>query len=181
MKGGNFYNQHSSWQRAAMDPAEPLMLKAAASLASNLASSGAVVVLGDLGCSQGANSQHPVSLIIEELQRASKRKLGGDLCVQVFHVDQPSNDFNSLFSVLSQSDLSYQRKFPQGVYSYAEGKSFHESLFPPGTAHLIMTYCALHWISEKPDYDSISFTSTAKRVSQKDRQGIWGFFSLLLC
>ena len=176
MKGGNYYNQNSSWQRASMIPAEPYLASAAASIAASMAAQSHLVI-ADLGCSQGGNSQTPVSLVIQELLRAGRRKLvdarddSERLWLSVYHDDLPTNDFNSLFSVLSKTEESYLRRFPSGVFAFAVGKSFHQPLFPPASVHLAFSFSSIHFLSQKPSTTSLSLGDLTKKTSEEDRKG----------
>src|SRR5580700_4789429 len=55
------------------------------------------IVMADYGSSQGKNSLVPMGSAI----RALRSRFGPERSVLVFHVDQPSNDFNTLFQVLT--------------------------------------------------------------------------------
>ena len=54
------------------------------------------VVVADYGSSQGKNSLVPMRIAIKTM----RKRLGSDEPVFVFHIDQPTNDFNTLFGVL---------------------------------------------------------------------------------
>jgi len=165
MKSDGFYNRNSQWQYQAALPVLPLLFQAASSIASSSASS--TLYVADLGCSQGANSQEPVAKIIEGILSQLKE----DKCeIAVCHVDQPFNDFNSLFEVLQSSPDSYLKKF-SNVYVTAQAKSFHERLFPLHSYHLMFSLCALHFLSKKPTItQSISITSTTIDMDPTEKQ-----------
>jgi hypothetical protein len=55
--------------------------------------------------------------------------------VMVVHVDQPGNDFASLFGLLNESPDSYQRQYT-GTYAAAVGRSFFEPVLPRGSVTL---------------------------------------------
>ena len=55
------------------------------------------VVIADYGSSQGKNSMVPMQVAIQNL----RQRLGPDRPISVFHVDQASNDFNTLFEILN--------------------------------------------------------------------------------
>jgi SAM dependent carboxyl methyltransferase len=60
------------------------------------------VVIADYGSSQGKNSLAPMRIAIRNL-----RRLGPNRPIVFFQIDQPSNDFNSLFEVLSSDPDRY--------------------------------------------------------------------------
>jgi hypothetical protein len=53
----------------------------------------------------------------------------------VYHVDQPSNDFNSLFELLDTNPDRYSFDDPC-VYPSAIGRSFYENVLPPNSVHI---------------------------------------------
>jgi hypothetical protein len=59
------------------------------------------IIVADYGSSQGKNSLAPMSVAVEIL----RRRVGRERPIFVFHIDLPSNDFNSLFEV-TDSDAS---------------------------------------------------------------------------
>jgi hypothetical protein len=63
------------------------------------------VVLVDYGSSQGKNSLIPMQIAISRL----RQRLEAGRPIWVFHVDQPSNDFNALFDVLDADPERYTR------------------------------------------------------------------------
>ena len=54
------------------------------------------MVIADYGSSQGKNSMVPIQIAVRGLRQC----LGSSRSISVFHVDQPSNDFNALFEVV---------------------------------------------------------------------------------
>ena len=164
MKGDNFYNENSSYQKAVNVGVTPQVIAAASAVASTLHPSH--VVIADLGCSQGANSQQPVSTLIQEL-----RKDGTSASVvSVYHADQPHNDFNSLFKVLA-GDTSYLRHHEK-VYAYAQGRSFYESLFAPASVHIAFCFNSVHWMSKKPQLSVLTLSPRNDIIPEADAKGM---------
>jgi SAM dependent carboxyl methyltransferase len=89
------------------------------------------IVIAENGSSQGKNSLAPMQVAISGL----RKRISPNRAISVFHIDQPSNDFNSLFEVLDADPNRYGVNDPE-VYSAAIGKSFYEKVLPPGSVHL---------------------------------------------
>jgi hypothetical protein len=79
----------------------------------------------------GANSMVPMHIAI----RILRQRLGPDRAISVFHIDQASNDFNSLFEILDADPDRYCLDEPS-VFPGAIGRSFYENLLPPNSVHL---------------------------------------------
>lgn len=86
----------------------------------------------------------PVRTIIDGV----RRRVSDAPAISVFHTDIPTNDFDSLFTLLSSPD-GYLRE-TSGVFAYAEGKSFYERLFPESQIHIGWNAIAVHWLSRVP-------------------------------
>ena len=173
MKAEGFYNENSSYQKAANAGVTPQLIAAASTISSKLHPSH--VIISDLGCSQGANSQQPVSNLICELRKS--RPSEAQPVVSVYHIDRPSNDFNSLFKILGGSDTSYLRHHSEGVYAYAGGKSFYESLFAPGTVHIAFSLNSVHWLSRKPELSFPTFFPRNDVMNEADKKGLTAYHS----
>jgi hypothetical protein len=143
MEGGGAYNQHARHQTAAASAAGQALERAVSNLA--LEHGGEPIVIADYGSSQGKNSQAPMRAAISSL----RPRLGSDRPIFVYHVDQPSNDFNSLFEVLAAP-----QSYTQGdanLFPCAIGRSFYESVLPPGSVHVAWSSYAAVWLSKVPD------------------------------
>ena len=81
--------------------------------------------------SQGKNSLLPMGCAIRDL----RPRIGANRPICVFHVDQPSNDFNSLFEVLT-SDPSRYELSQANVFPCAVRRSFYEQVLPSQSVHL---------------------------------------------
>jgi hypothetical protein len=78
-----------------------------------------------------------------------RQRIGPERAISVFHVDQPSNDFNSLFEVLNADPGRYVADDPN-VYPAAIGRSFYETVLPPASVHLGWSSYAAVWLSQVP-------------------------------
>jgi hypothetical protein len=91
----------------------------------------------------------------------------------VYHIDQPSNDFKSLFEVLDADPDRYVLDEPN-VFPAAIGRSFYENVLPPGSVHLGWSSYAAVWLSRIPALipgHFIYLRSTGTVRAEFDRQG----------
>jgi hypothetical protein len=102
------------------------------------------VVIADYGASQGKNSLAPMRAAVDVI-----RARMSDRPIIVYHEDLPSNDFNALFDVLDKDPQSYVLA-ASNVFPCAIGRSFYESVLPPGHVHLGWSSYAAMWISRIP-------------------------------
>ena len=143
MEGQGSYNKHAKLQADGATLALPILEKAIREIAVGAGDYPLVVV--DYGSSQGKNSMIPMQAAIKGL----RKRIGPDRAISVFHIDQPANDFNSLFEVLQADGNSYITGEPE-VYSAAVGKSFYENVLPSGFVHLGWCSYAVMWLSRLP-------------------------------
>jgi hypothetical protein len=143
MEGGGAYNQHARHQTEAASAAGKFLERAISDLA--LDHGAEPIVIADYGSSQGKNSQAPMRAAIRSL----RPRLAPARPIFVYHVDQPSNDFNSLFGVLASPE-SYARD-DANLFPCAIGRSFYENVLPPGSVHVGWSSYAAVWLSKVPD------------------------------
>jgi SAM dependent carboxyl methyltransferase len=143
MEGKGAYNRHSLIPSAGGALALPHLRRAIAD--TPLGPGDSPIVVADYGSSQGLNSLAPIRLVVE----AIRGRAGVDRPIFVYHNDQPSNDFNSLFDVLDKSPDGYSRG-DQNVFPCAIGRSFYESILPADSVHLGWSSYAAMWISRVP-------------------------------
>ncbi|GMI87498.1 hypothetical protein like AT1G68040 [Hibiscus trionum] len=104
-----------------------------------------IICIADLGCAVGPNTFNSMQDILHFIQHKYNLQCpGSDRTLQflVFFNDQPSNDFNSLFTSLPR-ETPY---FTAGVPG-----SFHRRLFPESSIHFAHCSYALHWLSRVPE------------------------------
>jgi SAM dependent carboxyl methyltransferase len=142
MEGGGAYNQHARHQTAAASAAGQFLERAVSNLA--LDDGPEPIVVADYGSSQGKNSQAPMRAAVSSL----RPRLAPARPILVYHVDQPSNDFNSLFGVLASAE-SYARG-DANVFPCAIGRSFYENVLPPSSVHVAWSSYAAVWLSRVP-------------------------------
>jgi S-adenosylmethionine-dependent carboxyl methyltransferase len=166
MEGQGSYNKHAKLPADGAALALPLLEKAVRDL--ELESGDEPIVVADYGSSQGKNSLAPMQVAIKGL----RKRIGSKRAISVFHIDQPSNDFNSLFEVLHADPNRYAVDEPD-VYPAAIGKSFYEKVLPPGSVHLGWSSYAAVWLSRVPTLipdHFISVRSTGMVRAEFDRQ-----------
>jgi hypothetical protein len=143
MEGRGAYNKHAKLPAGGAALAMPHLESAVANL--SLDTSERPVVIADYGSSQGKNSLVPMQTAIAAL----RLRIGSERPIQVFHIDQASNDFNSLLAVLAQDADRYARDEPN-VFPCAVGRSFYENVLPRGSVHLGWCSYAAVWLSRLP-------------------------------
>jgi SAM dependent carboxyl methyltransferase len=141
MQGNGFYNRNSALQAANLGSALPLLVAAAGEIPVDATTFN----IADYGTSQGRNSMAPVAAAIDAL----RPRIGPDRPIIVSHVDLPSNDFASLFTLLAEDASSYLMG-RESVYPVAVGRSHFGQLLPTNSVDLGWSSNALHWMSQNP-------------------------------
>jgi hypothetical protein len=175
MEGGGAYNKYAKLPAAGAALALPLWEETVKSV--DLEPGDQPVVIADYGSSQGKNSLVPMQVAI----RALRNRLGTYRPISVFHIDQPSNDFNTLFEVL---DADPDRYFlnDANVFPSAIGRSFYENVLPPDSVHVGWCSYAAMWLSRIPASipgHFISLCSAGTARAEFDRQGAQDWESFL--
>jgi hypothetical protein len=166
MEGKGAYNKYAKLPADGAALALPLLEKAIREV--ELDPGDQPIVIADYGSSQGKNSMAPMQVAIKGL----RKRIGPNHPISVFHIDQPSNDFNSLFEVLDVDPNRYAMNDPN-VYPAAIGKSFYENVLPPNTVHLGWSSYAVVWLSRVPTLipgHFIAVRRTDKVRAEFDRQ-----------
>ena len=143
MEGKGSYNKHAKLPAGGAALAMPLLEKAVQNL--ELDPGEQFIVIADYGSSQGKNSMIPMQVVI----RGLRRRVGPNRAISVFHIDQPSNDFATLFAVLDTDPDRYVLDGPH-VFPAAIGRSFYENVLPPGSVHFGWSSYAAVWLSRIP-------------------------------
>ncbi len=156
MKGNAFYNQNSRFQTEATQPAMPLLARA-----SNECALAQTVRVAEFGCSQGINSNAPVSVVLQNILKRTTCE------VSVAHEDLPSNDFGPLMKLLASPE-GYPAKF-RSVYPSVIGRSFFEQCHPSESLSVSFSLCAAHFLSTCPATLPLNFHPNASATSQDDR------------
>jgi hypothetical protein len=117
MEGQGAYNRYARLPAGGAVLALPLLEKSVRTVI--LDSGDQPVVVADYGSSQGKNSLIPMQVVI----RGLRQRIGPVRPISVFHIDQPANDFNTLFEILDGDADRYGRDDPN-VFSAAIGRSF---------------------------------------------------------
>ncbi len=166
MQGDGYYNRHSRLQAANLTSALPLLLDA---IAEHRPQERTPPTIVDYGASQGRNSMLPLAEAIDAL-RTSGHFAGA---IETYHVDLPTNDFNSLFATLANPAESYLNGRPN-VYPAAIGRSYFEQVLPAARVDFGWSSNALHWMRENPihvpDHGWAIFSKTPGAAAAVDRQ-----------
>jgi hypothetical protein len=137
------YNQHARLQAAGGSIAARFLEDAAREITAVPADR--PIVMADYGSSQGKNSLVPIGAAI----RVLRSRFGPERSIFVFHIDQPPNDFNTLFQVLSSDPLRYVSN-DANVFPGAVGRSFYEEVLPRDCVDLAWSSFAVVWLSQIP-------------------------------
>jgi hypothetical protein len=143
MEGKGAYNRHAKLPAGGAALALPLLEKAVRGF--RLDPGNQPVVIADYGSSQGKNSLAPLRVVIGAL----RSRLGPERPIVTYHIDQPSNDFNTLFEVLAADPDRYVLGEPN-VFPSAIGRSFYEQVLPADHVHLGWSSYAAVWLSRVP-------------------------------
>lgn len=139
MVGHGFYDRNSAPQWAAIEAVLPWIEEAAAGM--SLAEPPGPVGIADFGCSEGRNSLQVLKRLLPVLQARTSRPI---VTVQS---DLPTNDFSALLPNLRPDGASV---FGEGTFPSVVGGSMYDSLLPPGSLHLGMTFNAIGFLSRRP-------------------------------
>jgi len=143
MEGKGAYNKYAKLPAGGAALALPLLERAARNL--EVDAGDHPVVIADYGSSQGKNSMIPMQRAVKGL----RNRIGPNRAIAVFHIDQPSNDFNSLFGILDADPDRYSLN-DSNVFPAAIGRSFYENVLPPGSVYLGWSSYAAVWLSRVP-------------------------------
>jgi SAM dependent carboxyl methyltransferase len=160
MEGNGAYNRGARIPASGALASLPLLETAVRNIKLN--SGPEPIVIADYGCSQGKNSLAPMRVAIDRL----REKAAADRPILVFHVDQPDNDFSTLFKVLDSDPQRYALNGPD-VFSCAIGKSFYKSVFPQGYVHLAWSSYAAVWLSRIPGQITGHFMAPHSRGEER--------------
>ena len=136
MKGGGFYDRHSTPQWNSISAVLPWLEQAIAEMV--LPTDRGLLGCADYGCSEGKNSIAAKQRIIAALRRRTS------LPIQTVHSDLSTNNFNQLFLNLSPDG---KKAFSQAdVFSAVVGGSLYEQLLPPRSVSIATTFNVLGWL-----------------------------------
>ena len=174
MEGDGAYNRHAYPQDAGAALAIPFLQRAVEKIA--LEPGEQPVIVADYGSSQGKNSLAAMGSAVRNL----RPRLGPDRPICVFHIDQPSNDFNSLFEVLSSNPDRYVLN-QANVFPCAIGRSFYEQVLPPESVHLGWSSNVAMWLSRIPSlipghFWSARSTGDARAAFERQAAEDWEAF-----
>jgi len=174
MEGNGAYNKHALSQAASASIAIPHLKRAVEKMA--LEPSEDPIIIADYGSSQGKNSLLPMGCAIRNL----RPRIGANRPICVFHVDQPTNDFNSLFEILTSDPGRYGLN-QANVFPCAVGRSFYEQVLPSQSVHLGWSSSVAMWLSRVPSlipghFWSVRSTGTARAAFETQAAEDWESF-----
>jgi hypothetical protein len=174
MESGGSYNRHAKIPAGGGSLALPFLEQAVKNV--TIESGDQPVVIADYGSSQGKNSLAPMSAAIKAL----RARVGPDRPISVVHIDQPANDFNTLFGVLHSDPERYSVNEPN-VFPSAIGRSFYEKIFPQEHVHLGWSSYAAVWLSRIPmripgHFMVLGSTGEVRRAFERQAADDWKSF-----
>ena len=175
MEGGGAYNRYGKLPAGGGALALPLLEKAVQKVV--VQADSRPVVIADYGSSQGKNSLAPMRIAIRDL----RPRIGDARPIFVFHIDQPTNDFNSLVETLSSDADRYLLAEPH-VFPCVIGRSFYEQVLPAESVHIGWSSYAAVWLSRIPATipgHFLSLASTGEVRAEFARQGARDWDSFL--
>src|SRR5262249_9611984 len=101
MEGAGSYNRYAKLPAAGASLAVPFLERAVLDV--TLDAGDHPIVVADYGSSQGKNSLRPMLTAVKGL----RKRVGQERPILVVHIDQPANDFNTLFDVLHRDPERY--------------------------------------------------------------------------
>ncbi|MEJ6011067.1 hypothetical protein [Novosphingobium aquae] len=166
MQGDGYYNRNSRLQAANLTSALPLLLDA---VGLRHPQERTVITIADYGASQGRNSMVPLAAAVDALRTSGHRTSA----IEIYHVDLPTNDFNTLFVTLANPAESYLNGRPN-VYPAAIGRSYFEQILPAGRVDFGWSSNALHWMRGNPvlvpDHGWAIYSKTPGAVAAVENQ-----------
>lgn len=174
MEGGGSYNRHACVPAGGGSLALPFLEQAVQNI--TLDGGDQPIVIADYGSSQGKNSLVPMRAAIKGL----RTRVGPDRPIQVVHVDQAANDFNTLFGVLHSDPERYSVDDPN-IFPSAIGRSFYESVLPREHVHLAWSSYAAVWLNRIPmvipgHFISVAATGDVRKVFERQAAEDWKLF-----
>jgi SAM dependent carboxyl methyltransferase len=171
MEGKGAYNKHAALPAGGATLALPFLEEAVRNVAIDV--SDRPIIIADYGSSQGKNSLGPMKLALKNL----RPRIVPSRPIVVVHIDQPTNDFNSLFEVLATDPDRYALDEPN-VFPCAIGRSFYERVLPPDSVHLGWCSYAAVWLSRIPTlipghFISLRSTDTVRAEFERQAAHDW--------
>jgi hypothetical protein len=128
-----------------IDGATPLVLDAIGRMPDTEAAN--PFTLTDMGCADGGTS---IDIVRHAIAAVRARWPHRPICI--VYVDQPRNDYNSLFQLIHGLTPvpTYHDESQEDLYVLASATSFFRPILPPGTLDLGFSATAMPWLSRKP-------------------------------
>ncbi|GJM93441.1 hypothetical protein PR202_ga09998 [Eleusine coracana subsp. coracana] len=147
----SFFNSstHAFLQKKAIDIVRSHLIDSAKQVYLSLSPERFTVA--DLGCSSGSNALIMVEDIIRNISKVCHSCGAPPPEFSVLLNDLPTNDFNTVFSLLPEFTGKLKTHNPSTM-AFVSGVpgSFYGRLFPIRTVHLAYSFASLHWLSQVP-------------------------------
>lgn len=108
--------------------------------------------VADLGCSSSNNTIHTIDVIIKHVTKSYNALGLKPPEFSVFYSDLPSNDFNTLFQLLSSHGCGTEDRLvnhhSRSYFVAGVPGSFYRRLFPARSIDVFHSAFSLHWLSQ---------------------------------
>ncbi|GLJ28222.1 hypothetical protein SUGI_0554340 [Cryptomeria japonica] len=161
MKGGDgesSYAKSSSVHLNIVQAMKPILERAIFENMRLMSNVGGIFRVADFGCGTGKNTLVVVDTIVNAVKRSFEEHEMPEF--EVYFVDLPSNDFNSLFRMLPPHRPDYADVDNDGDNNPLAGRSYiagavcgshFRRLLPRKSLHFCHSSLSLHWLSRVPE------------------------------
>jgi hypothetical protein len=176
MKGKGYYSANTRGARNVITNSLPLILvpEGNSPLIQSVPQGATVFRIADLAAADGGTSQEFMRGVVAELHKYFPHL---EICIT--YTDRPSNDFNALFSLLTDSNNTESPLSGNPlVFIYASGRSFYERNFESGSLNFGFSATAMHWLSEMPvkmkhHIHSVTATQEERKIISEQAAKDW--------
>ncbi|GLJ28206.1 hypothetical protein SUGI_0554030 [Cryptomeria japonica] len=161
MKGGDgesSYAKSSSAQLNMLQAVKPILERAIYENMILMSDVGGIFRIADFGCGTGKNTLVVANTIANAVKRSFEEHEMPEF--EVYFIDLPSNDFNSLFRMLPPHRPDYADVDNDGDNNPLAGRSYiaagvcgshFRRLLPRKSLHFCHSSTSLHWLSQVPE------------------------------
>ncbi|TVT98915.1 hypothetical protein EJB05_55728, partial [Eragrostis curvula] len=142
----NSYAKNSSLQKKGMDTLKSFVTESATRVYESVKPER--FTIAELGCASGPNAFGLVEDAIRSITGNISR--GAPPEFSVLLNDLPTNDFNAVFSRVSEFAVKLKAEAKAEVFLSGVPGSFYGRLFLSRSVHLVCSFNSLHWLSQVP-------------------------------